>query len=99
MDEMIVVVKLINGEILVGTDIVSDHAGEKITVKGPVRYETRNNQVFLTPYFGSPKIIRFAIDRVLYDYPIDDANLIEKYKGMANKPLIKPVNSKIILAS
>jgi len=97
MDEMIIVVKLINGEILVGADIVTDE--EKIIVKGPVRYETRNNRVFLTPYFGSPKVIRFAVDRVLYDYPIDDVNLIEKYKGMANKPLIKPVNSKIILAS
>lgn len=97
--EIIVVVKLINEEILVGADVAIDVSGKKVTVKGPVRYQVRGNEVFLTPFFGAPKEITFDVDRVLYNYPIDEPDLIEKYKSMVNKSLIKTANNKIILAS
>lgn len=96
--DVVVVVKLINEEILVGAGFL-EGTEDILVLDKPVRYQVRGNEVFLTPFFGDPGTISIAWDKVSYSYQITDQNLVGKYKTMINKSAIKVVGAGAILSS
>ena len=97
-EDKVIVAKLVNEEIIVGEH---DGSVNEVTsiILNPVRYQVRDNQVFLTPFFGNPEAIVILKERFLYMYEVTDTNLIKKYRDLVNKSAIKLVDSGIVLAS
>lgn len=95
MESKVLVLRLDNGEVVVG----KNYDEEKGLIRNPVRYQVKGDQVFLVPFFGAPKEMSIPRARVIYVYEVDDEKLVARYEEMIKKSVIKVVSDGTILAS